>query len=190
MIMNEVELVETSNEIAVVEPKRSRHLWLRVLVLVRPARGRRRVWDRIQQLEMDLAAANQRIIETEDKLFREIELTDSLGNDLADSREVIHELQRRLTVAIDANDANSHRVSVTFERDIDDDDHATQPVPIIELLDDGVIDMEDVPVISMSTTGTFRVTNVVHGAPFTSSESPSDFPLSHGVAPTVIVTEI
>lgn len=191
--MSGTELARVDDVVVEVVPRRKIYPWLRLMILVRPTRGRRRVWDRLHQLEMELGEARREILRVSQERDRYIEIAEVAGDDLEESVDTIHELQRKLDIAIRANEANSHRLDVTFERDVDEDDLATHPVPIVELLSDDVDiigEMDELPAISMSSTGTFRVTNIVQGAPFTSGDSPSDFPLSHGVAPNISITEI
>lgn len=125
----------TNTELELAEPRRQRNWWLRVTIIFQPSKGKRRVWDRMQELEHELAKSRETIIvlvHENDDLRKELA---SAGQDLDSKLEMISYLQRELKIAINANEANKNRITVPMMvRDTGDmEDQATVPVPIVDL---------------------------------------------------------
>lgn len=121
--------------VTAVKPRRN--LKLRLFAKVQPKRGRRRVWDRLMMLERDLAHAQQLNLE-QAKLIEQLQAElDSAGKAAWNAIDRADELDRKLQLAIEANEANSHRVDFIFpDRPMDGpEDVATQPVPMIVAAD-------------------------------------------------------
>jgi len=175
----------TSTELAVTEKAPRRHLSLRFLTLVKPSSGRRRVWSRMAALERDLDHTQQLNVEQSrliEQLAAELNSAQTAAWNAIDRAD---ELERQLQVAVEANEANSHRVDVIFEdRDVDLGDDATYPVPVVQMVNEVNRDHEDahslvtlareragdetseheIPAMSQSNTGTFHVVSL-HQSP-------------------------
>jgi|SRR5690348_201000 hypothetical protein len=127
----------TTELVPIAAAKPQRNWRLRLISRVRPQTGKRRVWDRMAALERDLANSRNMNVEQArliEQLHAELESAQTAAWNAIDRAD---ELDRKLQVAVEANDANKHRIDFIFpERDQDDPvDVATQPVPVIRQQD-------------------------------------------------------
>lgn len=115
----------------------TRHLYERVLVVIAPGHGRRRVWAKMTDLESQLAAANQRITELENEANDDKRLIVRMTHELDQSSAAIKDLNKRLYYATEANIANELMISFDMMSrpvDVHDPlDQATSPIDVREL---------------------------------------------------------
>lgn len=135
--------------VPVTVTKRQRNWRLRVINRMRPRVGKHRVWDHVTALERDLTHSRNLNLEQArmiEQLTTELESVQTAAWNALDRAD---ELERKLQVAVEANEANKHRVDFVFpERDQDDPvDVATQPVPVIRQ-QDPVVDTAIFPVFT------------------------------------------
>lgn len=117
------------NQTRLVKPVRSHRL--RVISILRPRTGQRRVWDRVRLLERDLAHAQQLNVDLTALLSDLTRENWKLRYQADASRVEIANLTTELAVAYGAGRANLHPVSFSFvERGfLTPEDTATQPMP-------------------------------------------------------------
>lgn len=153
-----------------------RHLRLRLLTAVRRQTGKRRVWDLLDRLQRDLERAQELNVE-QTRLIEQLQVELESANKAAwNAIDRADELERKLQLAVEANEENSHRVSFSFPaRDGDEPADVTQPMSAVDL-ERELTDTEVIPTISpvellkpvrveslmiahvsSSTTGTHRV---------------------------------
>jgi hypothetical protein len=113
----------------------NRFLGLRTHVIVSPEGGRRRVWDRMADLENQLAQAHQKIQILENNLA---DVNDAWGASLAEldsANERADVIKGRLELAVQANQVNMSRVDFVFPERPKTEfiDQATYPIDITSL---------------------------------------------------------
>lgn len=129
----------TSTEVALAtqpddHPRPRLFVRLRLLGVVRPRHGRRRVWDRLAMLEHDLERTRQLNREQGlmiEQLTVELQAATTAAWNASDRA---NEMERQLDLALEAHEANTHTTSFTFpERPGEPMEEVTHPVPVLEM---------------------------------------------------------
>lgn len=130
--MSAIELFESS--------KPQRYERLRSILRRRTSRNRHRIQDYVSRLERELDTARKLNIE-------QAKMIEQLYTELSSAKEATwnaidhaKELERKLQVAVGANEANAHAVDFYFaDRPEEPMEQVTHPVPMVRLLDEPML---------------------------------------------------
>lgn len=136
--MSAIELFESS--------KPHRYERLRSILRRRTSRNKHRVQDYVARLERELDSAHRLNVEQAkliEQLHAELASADKAAWNAIDRA---NELERKLQVAVEANEANAHTTDFRFaERPAEPMEQVTHPVPVVQLLDEPML----MPVVTL-----------------------------------------